>query len=178
MVGCDMNPTTITPSGERAQVPTVCGDSSMCWSHNYYAQSLIENIVSNMPDVDFVLIKLLHAINNLHQQLHQQEFPHSREFTRLLGLHTNYCHNLLLDLKNHLSTDQTLEMWRRNQSHMIQLFDQMQSEHLCDLWQHHCDLITRCFHCRVMRDISQEQQCWQDNQVVAQYLGAAFAHLL
>lgn len=145
---------------------------TMYWTHDYYVQSVLENIIINIPDVDFIFVKLLHATQNLHEQMQSAHIPNTSVFIKLLVMHINLCHQYIDDIKQNKPVDQTLEAWRMYQ-YQMEIFLKSTNEQgtlLVDLWRSHCDLIRRIFLCRRNRHCIQEQQLWEQNQIIAQQL--------
>lgn len=138
-----------------------------------YVQHLLENIINNIPDVDFVFVKLIHASNTLHQQLTLHGVADANTFIKLLILHINCCSQLLADLRNNQSTVGTLKCWKKSKRKMTSWLKKHDQE-LAKSWITHCKLMHKCLISRSKRHTTEEQRLWELNQDMAQQ----FSHLL
>jgi hypothetical protein len=156
----------VTNSGERLHTPTECDHLWLITNHKEYIQSLQENILVNLVDVDFIYVKVIHACDNLQGKL--SEFDASLAYTwcDILRQHVQLSYDYVLALK-HVDVskqNQILSDW-----YLVHVaareFLQDQS-----LWSQHYNCLMQCFMHRCNSDWHLDQEFWQQNSQISQWI--------
>lgn len=153
-------------SGESDHTPTECENLWLIINHKEYIQSLQENILVNLMDVDFIYTKVIHACDNLHNKLSECNYALAHEWCSTLKQHVHTSHEYLKALKHphSVNTNQLLNDW--HQVHQAaKAF--LQDDHL---WNTHYNCLIQCFMHRCMGDPHVDQEFWQLNSGVSKQI--------
>jgi hypothetical protein len=162
MAGCDIR----RPGESTHTTPTECDHLWLNINHKEYIQSLQENILVNLVDVDFIYTKLKHACDNLHSQLSTINACKAHTWCNILHEHVDLCHAYVQALKK--QDTQTQQQVLVNWCHVHDAAHEFLGD--SQLWRQHYVCIMQCvlYRCQCVWHLDEE--FWSQNSQVSSQL--------